>query len=261
MASPKIPFTVTYHDGLSKLVEAHVSLSQERAYIMLTQYHGADGAGECECWVVARVAARKIGMTPHNFSTALRGLTGKTFTDRRGRLVPVLVRMRGGFNNNPTVYYDNVFADIQGVETLTPKGVETLTPKADVENHEGVEPEPRRGCDSDLKGLSAQPPYKREKKNRGIPGGALRPAHSAARRRESTPQERTGDVDSLVSRVAGAAGPPTGETPGEPGPLEAEALREAWAAFNAGRDLTPAQEATHQMFARSQAWADIRAGR
>lgn len=51
------------------------------------------------------------------------------------------------------------------------------------------------------------------------------------------------------------------EPPGEPGPLEAETLREAWAAFNAGRDLTAEQEAIHRKYAGSRAWADIRAGR
>lgn len=88
-------------------------------------------------------------------------------------------------------------------------------------------------------------------------GGALRPAQSAARRRESTPQAETRDVDSLVSGVAGAARADAGE----PGPLEAETLREALAAFNAGRDLTPEQEAIHRKFAQSRAWEDIRAGR
>ena len=92
-------------------------------------------------------------------------------------------------------------------------------------------------------------------------GGAQRPAHSAARHRESTQEADTRDVYSLVSGIAGAAGPPPGETPGEPGPLEAETLREAWAAFKAGRDLTAEQEATHRRFARSRAWEDIRKGR
>ena len=92
-------------------------------------------------------------------------------------------------------------------------------------------------------------------------GGALRPAQSAARRHKSTLQAGTRDVDSLVSGIAGAAGPPAEETPGEPGPLDTETLREAWAAFVAGRDLTPGQEATRLRFARSRAWEDIRAGR
>lgn len=257
MASTDKPYTIAYHEALSRLAEARVSLSQERAYLMLAQFHGASGAGECECWTVANVAAPVVHMSTHNFSTALRGLTRREFKDGRGRMVPVLVRMRGGYSNNPTVYYDNVFADIKGVETLTPKGVETLTPKSGVENQKGVEPEPERGCDSDSKGLGAQPPYKKEKKNRGTSGGALRPAHSAARRRESTQEAETRDVDSLVSGIAGAD---AGETPGEPGPLEAETLREAWAAYNAGRDLTADQEATHRRFARSRAWEDIRRG-
>lgn len=133
---------------------------------MLSRFHGGGNAGPCECWTVAKNAAKTVHMTPHNFSTALRGLTEKTFIDSRGREVPVLVRMRGGYSNTPAVYFDNVFADIEGVETLTPKEVTSQTPLTDVENHEGVEPEPQRGWAGTTKGLGVQPPIEIEEKNR-----------------------------------------------------------------------------------------------
>ena len=145
MARSEKPFTKVYDQTLDALCAAGATRAQERAYIVLSRFHGAGEAGPCEYWTVAKNAGKTLRMTPHSFSTALRGLTEKTFTDSRGREVPVLVRMRGGYNNAPTVYFDNIFADIKGVETLTPKEVTPQTPLTDVENHEGVGLEPRRG--------------------------------------------------------------------------------------------------------------------
>lgn len=67
--------------------------------------------------------------------------------------------------------------------------------------------------------------------------------------------------DALHARRVAPVPEGTKEAPGEPGPLDTETLREAWAAFVAGRDLTPGQEATHARYARSRTWEDIRAGR
>lgn len=65
--------------------------------------------------------------------------------------------------------------------------------------------------------------------------------------------------DALHARRVAPVPEGTKEAPGEPGPLDTETLREAWAAFVAGRDLTPGQEATRERFARSRTWAAIRA--
>lgn len=248
MARSEKQFTKVYFQTLDALCVAGATRTQERAYIVLSRFHGKGGAGPCECWTVAKDAARVVHMTPHNFSTALRGLTEKTFKDSRGREVPVLVRMRGGYNNAPTVYFDNIFADIKGVETLTPKEVTPQTPLTDVENHEGVEPEPRRGWAGTTKGLGVQPPIEIEEKKRSSLGGALRPAHSAARRRTPTPQEETGKVDVLVSK---------GDPAEEPGPDEAKALRELWESYKALGELTQEQKALKERFERSETWREI----
>lgn len=248
MARSEKPFTKVYAQTLDALCVAGATRAQERAYIVLSRFHGAGEAGSCECWTVAKNAAKTVHMTPHNFSTALRGLTEKTFIDSRGREVPVLVRMRGGYNNAPTVYFDNIFADIEGVETLTPKGVTHKTPLADVENHEGVGPETRRGWAGTTKGLGVQPPIEIEEKKRVPIGGALRPAQSAARRRTPTPQEETGKVGVLVSK---------GEPAEEPGPDDAKALQELWESYKARGELTPDQKALKERFERSETWREI----
>lgn len=248
MARSGKPFTKVYNQTLDALCVAGATRSQERAYFMLSRFHGAGGAGPCECWAVAKNAAKTVHMTPHNFSTALRGLTEKTFIDSRGREVPVLVRMRGGYNNAPAVYFDNIFADVEGVETLTPKEVTPQTPLTDVENHEGVEPEPRRGWAGTTKGLGVQPPIEIEEKKRVPIGGALRPAQSAARRRTPYPQEETGKVGVLVSK---------GEQAEEPCPEDAEALQKLWDSYKACVELTPEQKALKARFERSETWREI----
>lgn len=257
---------------------------QVLAYEYLTRWHGGQGGDPYVCWASARDAAKVLGTDVSTVSRALRGLCKKTFATADGGRVPVLERLSGGHNGACATYRDNLYSYAVGGQFCTPTGGEVggqsclptvgevgssndtptesevgrqfCGPTQNVENRVGGQIGPSRWANrSELVGNSAYPI------EIDIEGGALRPAHSAARRRTSTQQAETREVDSLVSRVAGAAGPPVGEPPGEPGPLEADRLREAWAAFNDGHELTPEQESLHQRYARSQAWADIRAGR
>ena len=272
MARSNIPFTQVYDGILTGLSDAGASATQVLAYEYLTRWHGGQDGDPFVCWASARDAAKVLGTDVSTVSRALRGLCKKTFATADGRRVPVLERLSGGHNGACATYRDNLYAYAVGGQSCLPTGVEVGgqsclptggevgssndTPTQNVENRVGRQIGPSRWANrSELVGNSAYPI------ETDIEGGALRPAHSAARRRTSTQKAETRDVDSLVSGIAAAAGPPPVETPGEPGPLEAETLREAWAAFNAGRDLTAEQEATRRRFARSRAWEDIRAGR
>ena len=299
MARSENPYTKAYHGALHRLAEARASASQERAYLMLAQFHGTDGSNECECWTVAKRSAPIVCMTTHNFSTALRELTKKSFTDRLGRSVPVLVRVRGGFNGNPAVFYDNIYADVKGVETVTPKGDESPTPLEDVENHEGVESGARRGWNSVTKGLESQPPIEIDKNKRTSIGDAPRFARGAARRRTSTSQERTSESTSLVSNdgpqpeesgrheaeadtrnttaapgehdlatVIGSIGAPTTMEPEpvkqkEPSKLEAAMLATLWRELqkNPDYEMNPADHELHERYQGSKTWQRIRTGR
>lgn len=247
---------------------------QVLAYEYLTRWHQGQDGDPFVCWASARDAAKVLGTDVSTVSRALRGLCKKTFATADGRRVPVLERLSGGHNGACATYRDNLCAYAVGGQSCLPTGGEvggqSCLPTQNVENRVGRQIGPSRWANrSELVGNSAYPLEIEEEKSplsssllRTLPmGGALRPAQSAARRHKSTLQAGTRDVDSLVSGIAGAAGPPAEETPGEPGPLDTETLREAWAAFVAGRDLTPGQEATRLRFARSRAWEDIRAGR
>ncbi len=282
MARSNIPFTRVYDGILAGLSDAGASATQILAYEYLTRWHGDRDGEPFVCWASAKDAAGVLLTDVSTVSRALRGLCKKTFSTADGRRVPVLERLSGGHNGACATYRDNLYAYAVGGQSCLPTGGEVGgqsclptggevgssndTPTRNVENRVGRQIGPSRWANrSELVGNSAYPIEIEEEKSplsssllRTLPmGGALRPAQSAARRRESTPQAETRDVDSLVSGVAGAARADAGE----PGPLEAETLREALAAFNAGRDLTPEQEAIHRKFAQSRAWEDIRAGR
>jgi hypothetical protein len=299
VARSENPYTKAYHGALNRLAEAQASASQERAYLMLAQFHGTDSSNECECWTVAKRSAPTVRMTPHNFSTALRELTKKSFTDRHGRSVPVLVKVRGGFNNNPAVFYDNIYADVNGVETVTPKGDESPTPSNNVENREGVGIATRRGWNRDSKGLESQPPLEIDKNKRTSIGDAPRFARGAARRRTSTSQERTSESTFLVSSdgpqpeesgrhedeaatrntpttqeehdlttVLGSIGAPTTTEPEqvkqkEPSKLEAAMLSDLWRELNKNPDheMDPADRELYERYQGSKTWREIRTGR
>ena len=261
MARSNMPFTRVYDGILTGLRDAGASGLQFAAYEYLSRWHQGKGGDPFVCWVSAEAGARVLLTDPQAFSKALRELCLKTFATADGRRVPVLERLSGGHNGACATYRDNLYAYAVGGQSCLPTGGEVGssndTPTQNVENRVGRSVDTCRTSNSTPKDVHLASPIEEE----CLEGGALRPAHSAARRREPTQEAETRDVDSLVSGIAGAAGPTAGETPGEPGPLEAETLREAWAAFNAGRDLTPEQEATRLKFARSRAWEDIRAGR
>lgn len=269
-----LPFTRVYDGILTGLREAGASGLQFAAYEYLSRWHKEQGGDPFVCWVSAETGAKVLLTNPRTFSKALRDLCSKTFATADGRRVPVLERLSGGHNGACATYRDNLYAYVVGGQSCLPTGggvgSPNDTPTQNVENRVGSSFDTCRDVNSTPKDVHLTPPIEIEEEKshlsssllRTLPiGGALRPAQSAARRHKSTLQAGTRDVDSLVSGIAGTAGPPAEETPEEPGPEEAKTLFEALAAFRAGRDLTPEQKATHERYARSRTWKDIVAGR
>ena len=110
----KREFTYVQHGQLAGLALADASAKEVLAYMLLTQYHGADrGYPDHPSWcsVPQAEVARKLGMRVPHVSRAYAALTRKTFPTNDGREVPVLTRVRDAHGRRCAVYADNLFEE------------------------------------------------------------------------------------------------------------------------------------------------------